>query len=146
MANRDNTLIGDAYRTHVKTLLQTNYGWIVTGENHRHASGVEFDLYCRDSYGREVGIECKASEENATGSKGLGRTDNVWKVLGYLNTLKEWARSSGSDLRDLDFRYVVVTSHLGRPGNNFRLMLDREELLGFVTIVELPWDGRSHTA
>jgi len=141
MANKDNATIGKAYRHHVRDRAETELGWIVIGENYRHESGVEFDVYCRDSYGREVGIECKASNDDASGEKGLARTDNVWKVLGYLDCLKEWARGMGSDLRDLPFRYVVVTSHLGKPGSNFRKLLDREEMLGFVTIVEMPWDG-----
>lgn len=141
MANKDNAKIGKAYLNRIKQHIENELGWLVIDVNYRHESGVEFDIYCRDSSGREVGIECKASNENATGEKGMARTDNVWKVLGYLNCLKEWARSMGLDLRDLPFRYVVVTSHLGKPGSPFRKKLDREELLGFITLVEMPWEG-----
>jgi hypothetical protein len=141
MANKDNARIGDAYRRSVKRWVEDDLGWFVICENHRHKSGVEFDIYCLDNYGREVGIECKASNDDASGEKSMARTDNVWKVLGYLGCLKEWALGRGSDLRDLPFRYVVVASHLGKPGSHFRQMLDREEMLGFVTVVEMPWDG-----
>lgn len=139
MANKDNATIGTAYRHHVKAWVES-IGWDVIGENVRHESGVEFDIHCLDTYQREVGIECKASNNDAA-SPGLKRTDNVWKIEGYLNRLKTWARGKGFDLRDMDFRYVVVTSHLGDPGTDFRSALDQEELLGYITVIERPWAG-----
>jgi hypothetical protein len=117
---------GADYENHVSAYLEVR-GYQVIGRHVRHDSGVQFDLLVRDSRGNEFGVECKGSEQDKQppSSAGMYRTDNKWKVLGYLYLLRAWKdRTHGS------VNYILATSHLPEPGNSTRQILDDAVMLG----------------
>lgn len=129
--------VGRAYETQVACWLQAQ-GFDLIGRNVRHESGVQFDLHLRDPFGVELGVECKASDESAAeGRRGMQRTDNVWKVLGYLYLQRLW-RAQGNTFP----RYLLVTSDLPGPGTPWRSMLDTAQAIGDLTIVHLPFEEK----
>jgi Holliday junction resolvase-like predicted endonuclease len=125
------TRYGRAYEEYVETWLVDN-GFKITGRRVRHLSGVEFDLVAENPKGGQVNIECKASPDTAT-SPGMVRSDNRWKVLGYLYALDVWKQQTGETLR-----YMLITSHMPEAGSDQRRVLDKAELLGDLTIVVYP--------
>lgn len=128
------TRIGAAYESQVNTWL-TDRGFVIVETHHRHPSGVEFDILARDPFGEYVGIECKASDDTVTeSSRGMRRSDNRWKVLGYLYALRIW-RQQGKPVP----RYMLFTSDMPEPGTDQRAILDLAEAIGDVSIVVVPW-------
>ena len=125
------TRYGRAYEVYVEQWLTAN-GFNIIGRRVRHESGVEFDLVAKNWKGDEVNIECKASPDTAT-SPGMVRSDNRWKVLGYLYALNVWKQRTGETVR-----YMLITSHMPEPGSDQRRVLDQAELLGDLTIVVHP--------
>jgi Holliday junction resolvase-like predicted endonuclease len=126
--------VGRSYEEQVVGWL-TDKGFKITGRNIRHASGIQLDIAATDPFGGEVGIECKASDDCAPEqTRGMRRSDNRWKVLGYLWALRVWkARGFTAP------RYMLFTSDLPEPGSVQRSLLDMAEALGELTIVHLPF-------
>lgn len=128
--------VGRSYEQQVTAWL-TAAGFTITGHNVRHPSGVQFDIVATAPQGDPVGVECKASDDNAPEtSRGMKRSDNRWKVLGYLWALRVW-RQRGETAP----RYMLFTSDMPEPGSVQRRLLDMAETLGDVTIVQLPFGG-----
>ena len=109
----DASKFGAAYEAHVAEWL-TDHGFTITATRHRHQSGVEFDLFVKSWTGEEIGVECKASP-NTAGQPGMVRSDNRWKVLGYLYALRVWRERTGEQVR-----YMLITSHMPEPGSDQR--------------------------
>jgi Holliday junction resolvase-like predicted endonuclease len=129
--------VGTAYERQVVEWLIA-HGFTITGRNVRHASGVEYDITATTPLGEPVGIECKASDETAPEqTRGMRRSDNRWKVLGYLWALRVW-RQRG----EVAPRYLLFTSDMPVPGSVQRSLLDMAESLGDLTIVQLPYGGQ----
>lgn len=122
---------GRRYEDHVAAWL-TDRGFTIVGERVRHDSGVQFDLLVRSWTGEEIGVECKASPDDAR-SPGMYRGDNRWKVLGYLWALRVWRERTGQTVR-----YMLVTSHMPEPSSEQRRLLDYAELLGDLQIIVVP--------
>jgi Holliday junction resolvase-like predicted endonuclease len=135
MANDINAHIGAAYEDHVAAWLVSEHGFTVLARNYRHESGVEFDIYCRDLRGCDIGVECKGSNNSAT-APGMCRSDNRWKVLGYLYLLRVWRERHGTPVR-----YMVCTSHLPEPGTEIRRQLDAAEMVDDLDVMLVPWGG-----
>lgn len=132
------TRIGAAYETQVEQWL-AGRGFAILERHHRHESGVEFDIFARDPFGVDVGVECKASDETAVeSSRGMRRSDNRWKVLGYLYALRLW-RQQGN----VAPRYMLITSDMPDPGTDQRRILDLAEAIGDLSIVVVPWEMRA---
>ena len=129
---------GAEYEDHVGDWLE-GHGFVVTGRRVRHDSGVEFDIVAEDPYGQPLGVECKASPDDAT-QPGMVRSDNRWKVLGYLYALRLWRDRTGER-----HRYALITSHMPPPGSAQRDLLDLAEAVGDLQVIEVPnpRDGRS---
>lgn len=128
--------VGRAYEDRVAAWL-ADHGFQVTGRNVRHPSGVEFDVAATSPFGEPVGIECKASDDTGNEStRGMRRSDNRWKVLGYLYALSVW-RSRGHE----GPRYMLFTSDVPPAGSPQRELLDLAEALGDLTVVHLPWQS-----
>lgn len=100
--------------------------------HHRHESGVEFDLFVTLWDGTTVGVECKASPDDAS-QPGMNRSDNRWKVLGYLYALQLWRQRTGERVR-----YMLITSHMPEPGSPQRHLLDLAELVGDLKVLVVP--------
>lgn len=133
--------VGRSYEDQVAAWLVDN-GFTITGRNIRHASGIQFDIAATSPFGEQLGIECKASDDAAPEqSRGMRRSDNRWKVLGYLWALRVW-RQRG----ELAPRYMLFTSDLPEPGSVQRSLLDMAEALGDLTIVHLPYATRPEEA
>lgn len=133
--NHENAHIGRAYENYVGKWLEVR-GYDLLESNHRHASGIQFDLYVRHRItGHELGVECKASPLDVKGEPAMRRSDNVWKVLGYTNVLRMWKEDTG---RHVD--YVVVTSHAPEPHSVWHEMLVKCCLRGDLQIFEVPWE------
>lgn len=126
--------IGREYATHVANTLE-GIGFTVIERNARHISGIEMDLLCSTPDGRMLAIECKGSDETAR-TPGMVRTDNYWKVLGYVNEIVTW-RAYGDLAQDI--RYVLVTSHLPAPNTPWGRGLNQQVLLGNLSIVCIPF-------
>ena len=118
----DASRFGRVYEDHVATWLES-HGMTVTARRHRHESGVEFDLFVKSWRGDEFGVECK----------GMVRSDNRWKVFGYLYRLNAWRQRTGQDVR-----YLLITSDMPPVGTEQREALDAAELLGDLHIIEVP--------
>lgn len=127
----DAVRFGAAYEQHVAEWIEQR-GGVVKERHHRHASGVEFDLFVELFDGTEVGVECKGSPDTAT-SPGMERSDNRWKVLGYLYALSVWRRRTGEQVR-----YLLATSHMPAPGTAQRNLLDLAELVGDLQVIVVP--------
>lgn len=127
----DASKFGRQYEDHVAAWL-TDLGFQVVGERVRHESGVQFDLLVKAWDGSEMGVECKASPDAAK-SPGMRRSDNRWKVLGYLWALRVWRDRTGQTVR-----YMLITSHMPDPTSEERRLLDYAELLGDVQIIVVP--------
>lgn len=129
--------VGRAYEEQVAAWL-IEHGYTITGRCVRHESGIQLDIAATSPFGESVGIECKASDDTADeGSRGMRRSDNRWKVLGYLYALRVW-RQRGN----LAPRYMLFTSDMPPAGSEQRRLLDQAEVLGDITIINLPWsDG-----
>lgn len=127
----DASRFGRLYEDHVAAWLETE-GFTIIDRRHRHESGVEFDLVVKDWHGNEFGVECKGSPPGAT-QAGMRRSDNRWKVLGYLYRLRVWRERTGQDVR-----YLLVTTDMPDPGDEAREALDLAELVGDVQILEVP--------
>ena len=130
----DAARFGATYENHVESWL-IERGCIIKERHHRHTSGVEFDLFVELWNGTEVGVECKASPDSAT-SPGMIRSDNRWKVLGYLYALRLWREKTGQAVR-----YVLITSHMPEPGTPQRHLLDLAELVGDLQVLVVPMRG-----
>ncbi len=133
----DAAKFGAAYESHVQSWL-IGHGCTIKERHHRHASGVEFDLFVVLWDGTEVGIECKASPDSAI-SPGMVRSDNRWKVLGYLWALRLWRDRTGESVR-----YMLITSHMPEPGTPQRRLLDLAELVGDLQVLEVPMHDVDH--
>ena len=128
-------LTGRTYEEQIAGWL-TDHGFTITGRNIRHESGIQFDIAAISPFGEPVAIECKASDDNAPeASRGMRRSDNRWKVLGYLWALRVW-RQRG----ELAPRYMLFTSDIPAPGSPQRVLLDMAEALGDLTIVHVPYE------
>lgn len=127
--------IGTKYERQIAEYLM-GHGFVIIGRNVKHDSGVEFDIHARDAVGREVGIECKAGDSGSS-MPGLKRSDNIWKVGGYLFQLSQWAMLNPEEIVP---RYVVVTSDMPRHGTKWRDMVDLWALYGHVEFIEVPFD------
>ena len=126
--------VGRSYEQQVVDWL-TARGFDVTGRNVRHESGIQLDVQATDPNGATVGIECKASDDSAPEvSRGMRRSDNRWKVLGYLYVLTSWRRRGG------ELRYMLFTSDMPDAGSEQRRILDLAEAVGDLTIINLPFE------
>lgn len=126
--------VGRSYEEQVAAWLIAR-GFTITGRNIRHESGIQFDIAATTPLGEPVGIECKASDDAAPEqTRGMRRSDNRWKVLGYLWALRVW-RQRGEVVP----RYMLFTSDMPEPGSVQRGLLDMAEALGDLTIVQLPF-------
>lgn len=133
--NHQNAKIGKDYEMHVAKWLAL-FGYDLVEREHRHVSNVQFDLFVRHRYtGHEIGVECKASPPNPNGKPGMGRSDNVWKVLGYCNALRMWKEDTGEHVD-----YILVTSHAPEPHSVWHEHLIRCCLRGDLQMFELPWE------
>lgn len=128
---------GKAYEERVERWL-AGQGFEIIARHHRHESGVEFDLLCRSPLGNLTGVECKASDDDAT-RPGMERSDNVWKVCGYLYLLLVWSLQQGAERPD----YMLVTSHMPAPATRWSEVLRRAQALGHIRIIELPYEATS---
>lgn len=125
---------GRTYRDHVANVLRSTYGCAIVGYDVQHASGVEFDLHVRTANGHEVGIECKAA---AGGTRpGMKRSDNVWKVLGYLYRFAQWHGMNPGSVRP---RYMVITSDVPDVGTKWNEMLNTAVLHGDLELMVIPY-------
>lgn len=125
---------GRTYRDHVATVLESTYKCTILGYNVQHASGVEFDIHVRTVNGQELGIECKAS---AGGRRpGMKRSDNVWKVLGYLYRFAQWHAMNPGSARP---RYMVITSDVPEVGTKWDQMLNTAVLHGDLELMVIPY-------
>ncbi len=132
------TKIGAAYEQQVADWL-TARGFTIVELHRRHESGVEFDIFATDPSGNDVGVECKASDDTvAESSRGMRRSDNRWKVLGYLYALRLW-RQQGN----VAPRYMLITSDMPVHGTDQRRILDLAEAIGDLSIVVIPWEQAS---
>lgn len=122
---------GRLYEDHVSDVLEQR-GFTIVSRRTRHESGIEFDLVIKDWNGNEIGVECKASPDDAK-EPGMVRSDNRWKVLGYLWALRVWKERTGQTVR-----YMLITSHMPDPTSKARQLLDYAELLGDLQIIILP--------
>lgn len=129
---------GAAYEQHVAEYLK-NVGYTILGRNVTHASGVQFDVWAKDPTGHEIGIECKAGTEEST-NPGMRRSDNVWKVGGYVLQLQHFARMHPDQPR---VNFFVATSHMPDPTSRWHRMLTAWELAGYLTIVIIPWQNEA---
>lgn len=127
----DASKFGRVYEDHVADWLES-HGMTVTARRHRHESGVEFDLFVKSWRGDEFGVECKGSPVTAT-QPAMVRSDNRWKVFGYLYRLNAWRERTGQDVR-----YLLITSDMPTVGTEQREALDAAELLGDLQIIEVP--------
>lgn len=128
--------VGRSYEDQVAAWLIAA-GFTITGRNVRHPSGVQFDIAATSPLGDPVGIECKASDDNAPEpSRGMKRSDNRWKVLGYLYALRVW-RHRGLPAP----RYMLVTSDMPPAGSEQRALLDMAVACGDLSIIQLPFTG-----
>lgn len=99
--------IGKSYERHAANFLQS-LGYEIIGLGVEHASGVQFDIHARSVTGLEIGVECKAGDETSD-RPGMRRSDNVWKVGGYLLALQKWSRRHPAEVPP---RYVVITTNM----------------------------------
>ncbi len=130
------TRVGRSYEQQVADWLLVR-GFTITGRNGRHASGIQLDIAATDPFGNDVGIECKASDDSAPeGSRGMRRSDNRWKVLGYLYLLRLWRMQNTAP----PLRYMLFTSDMPEVGSEQRRVLDLAEALGDLTIIALPYE------
>ncbi len=128
--------VGRSYESQVVEWLE-HRGFTIVGRNVRHVSGIQLDIHATDPFGHHVGIECKASDETAPeASRGMRRSDNRWKVLGYLYLLRLWRQSGHADI---DIRYMLFTSDMPPGGSEQRRVLDLAESLGDLTIINVPY-------
>ena len=128
--------VGRGYEQQVVEWL-TSEGFTITGRNVRHESGIQLDIDAIDPNGERVGIECKASDDMAPeASRGMRRSDNRWKVFGYLYVLSRWRRRGGV------LRYMLFTSDMPDVGEEQRRFLDLAEAVGDITIIHLPYTQR----
>lgn len=126
--------IGRRYEKHVAEYLES-MGFTIIALNFTHASGIQFDIHAQDAMGNEVGIECKAGDADST-LPGMRRTDNIWKVAGYLFQLGHWARLNPGEIRP---RYVVATTNRAEPGSRWARMCDEWQFYGHVEFMEIPY-------
>jgi Holliday junction resolvase-like predicted endonuclease len=134
--NHENANIGRAYEDHVEQYLAAR-GYEPIGRNVRHQSGAELDLHMRHrSTGQQIGVECKASRPDCNGAPGLQRSDNVWKVLGYLHAIRMWIEDTGGALD-----YIVATSNAPVPGTKWHDLIERARLRKEFDVIEIPWNG-----
>lgn len=126
---------GRTYREHVAEVLRVDYGCTILGTDVRHPSNVEFDIHCRTANGIELGIECKASATDHERS-GMRRSDNVWKVGGYLHQLAYWHCLNPSVQR---VRYMVITSSIPDKGTVWDQMLNGWVLHGDLELMVIPY-------
>lgn len=129
---REASETGRAYERQVEQWL-TERGFVVLGRNVRHESGVEFDIFCRSPFGDEVGVECKASKPDAK-DPGMKRSDNLWKVLGYIYALGLWEARGNSRPE-----YQLFTSDLPVPGSRGADMLNMAQAAKHLRVMHLPW-------
>jgi len=130
--------IGRSYEDQVAAWLVSR-GYFIDGRNVRHESGVQFDIAARKVDGEVFGVECKASDGTAKEAKrGMRRSDNVWKVLGYLYLLDNW-RKQGRDVP----RYMVFTSDVPDPLSTQGLILNAAQAAGDLTMIHLPFQAEA---
>lgn len=130
------SLVGRTYEDQVAAWL-LEHGYMITGRCIRHDSGVQFDIAAVSPFGDAIGIECKASDDTpAETSRGMRRSDNRWKVLGYLYALRVWKQQG-----NIAPRYLLFTSDMPAAGSEQRRLLDQAEVLGDITIIHLPYEG-----
>jgi Holliday junction resolvase-like predicted endonuclease len=128
--------VGRSYEDQVTAWLIAA-GFTITGRNVRHESGIQMDIAAISPFGEQVAIECKASDESAPEqTRGMRRSDNRWKVLGYLWALRVWKQRG-----ELAPRYMLFTSDMPEAGSVQRVLLDMAEALGDLTIVHVPFGG-----
>jgi Holliday junction resolvase-like predicted endonuclease len=127
----DASKFGRVYEDHVADWLES-HGMTVVARRNRHESGVEFDLLVKSWKGDEFGVECKGSPRTAT-QPGMVRSDNRWKVFGYLYRLNAWRERTGQNVR-----YLLITSDMPAVGTEQREALDAAELAGDLQIIEVP--------
>ena len=94
------------------------YGWTVTGQR-VVIDGMEIDIVANDPSGVEWLIECKGSTGNRPGAQ---RSDTTKKAVGVAAHLR-----GGGEVRP----YMLVTSHLPKPGSVSAQMLERAQALGW---------------
>jgi hypothetical protein len=131
--------VGREYVDHVVRYYQ-KLGFVLQGKNVRHASHIEQDLVFRTPDGRLVAMECKGSDKTAS-SPGMERTDNYWKVSGYVGQLERW-RKYGDPKLDID--YMLVTSHLPNADHWMGKGLNEMVSLGNLKIVCIPFPTKEH--
>jgi Holliday junction resolvase-like predicted endonuclease len=127
----DASKFGQVYEDHVAAWLKSHH-MTVLERRHRHESGVEFDLFVKSWRGDLFGVECKGSP-NTANQPAMVRSDNRWKVFGYLNLLNKWRDRTGGVVR-----YLLITSKMPPVGSDPRYQLDQAELLGELQIIEVP--------
>jgi len=126
--------IGKTYESHVASYIES-MGFTIVGLNVEHPSGVQFDIHAKDNLGFEVGVECKAGSHESKWP-GMRRTDNVWKVGGYLFQMAHWGRKNPDAVMP---RYVVATTDMPESGTKWARMLQEWQLYGHVEFMQIPY-------
>jgi hypothetical protein len=132
--------IGKSYERHAAAYVES-LGYEIIGTNIEHASGVQFDIHARNILGMEIGIECKAGDENSD-RPGMRRSDNVWKVGGYLFQLHNWATLNPTETAP---RYVVVTTNMPDQDTKWGRMCYQWQLQGHVEFMVLDYPTEAAT-
>lgn len=128
------TRIGKRYEHHVAEYFES-IGYEIIGRGIEHASGVQFDIHARSVTGIEIGIECKAGDETSD-RPGMRRSDNVWKVGGYLFALQIWAATHPLEVVP---RYVIVTTNMPDADTKWNRMCYQWQLEGHVEFMVLDY-------
>lgn len=126
--------IGKCYERHAANYLQS-LGYDIIGLGVEHESGVQFDIHARSVTGLEIGVECKAGDQTSD-RPGMRRSDNVWKVGGYLFALHNWSLSNPAEMPP---RYVVVTTNMPDQETKWGRMCYQWQLEGHVEFMVLDY-------
>lgn len=126
--------IGKCYERHAANYLQS-LGYEIIGLGVEHESGVQFDIHARSVTGLEIGVECKAGDQTSD-RPGMRRSDNVWKVGGYLFALHNWSLSNPTKMPP---RYVVVTTNMPDQETKWGRMCYQWQLEGHVEFMVLDY-------
>ena len=131
--------VGREYVDHVVNYY-SKFGFVLVGRNVRHVSNIEQDLLFLTPDAKLIAMECKGSEETAS-SPGMYRSDNYWKVSGYVYQLERWRKYG--DLA-LDIKYMLVTSHLPSSDHWIGQGISEMVSLGNLSVVCIPFPTKEH--
>jgi Holliday junction resolvase-like predicted endonuclease len=126
---------GKAFEEAVETILLTNGCTVVARKYKDPVSREEVDLVVDTPGGQRVWIECKGSWNPRKNQEGMRRSDTAKKAVATAWHLRY---AHGSDMPP----YLLVTSHLPKPGNYSESLVSAavEDGLfcGLVTYTDLP--------